>query len=394
MGYFDENNKLFGLNGVIGRRNFIVNCLIIEIIESVVFLTPFIYSMFFSSEMRAVAVGDIKPLWFMIVQCLLALISTALYFPSVVRRVRDIIGEEDDNRIFLVSSVIAVVIFMGYTPVATSFFGGWILLFTLFSLIFMAGKITGQKPKNEIVKFNWGAFFGTWIWGLLNRVPKTLVILPLFFTFAWVPFMVICGLKGNEWAYKNQNKDSQLIEFHQRQQVQSVVLGILTPVLFLVLSLVFFVVTIFSLSLYVDKHPYFKDKMMLHVKNLQIDSAESGFERIELKDGVYCFYVDPEDWVEVTRPIFKQAVINSAANYVLLKNGKSTVGLKDRLAAVDLLNKIKIYSTYNDEVLGEFYMDPKQAKEYLLNIDNPDAFQEIKREYLKSYKFNNNPSLP
>jgi hypothetical protein len=275
MGYFDENNKFLSLSGVLGRRGFIVNCLIIEVIESLLFLTPFVWGMCLSPEVRAVAMGEVRPLWFMIAQCMLALVSTALYYPSVVRRVRDIVGEDDDNRIFLIASVIAVVIFMGYTPVATSFFGGWLLLFTLFSLFFMSGKITGEKPKSELIKFNWGAFFGTWIWGLINKVPKTLIILPLFFTFAWVPFMFICGLKGNEWAYERNKVYVELPEFHLKQQTQSIMLGLFAPVIFLFTSFLLFVMTVFSLRIYSDKHSDFKDGIKTYVQNMQIDSVES-----------------------------------------------------------------------------------------------------------------------
>ena len=37
---------------------------------------------------------------------------------------------------------------------------------------------------------------------------------------------------------------------------------------------------------------------------MQLDSVESGFERVELKDGVYRFYMDPEDWaLSASKPI-------------------------------------------------------------------------------------------
>ena len=43
MAYFDENRKFFGLSGVLGRRDFIINCIIIEVIESLLVITPLFY---------------------------------------------------------------------------------------------------------------------------------------------------------------------------------------------------------------------------------------------------------------------------------------------------------------------------------------------------------------
>ncbi|MBR6722802.1 hypothetical protein IKL64_05050 [bacterium] len=396
MNYFDENKNFFGVKGVLGRRDFIVNCLIVELIEALVFMTPLLFAVMFNSDVRTAIVDGAKPLWLLIMQCVVGLTSSALYFPSIVRRVRDIIGEEDDNRIFLVASVIVVIIFMGYTPVASSFFGGWLLLFTLFSLFFMRGRITGQNPKSEIIKFNWGAFWGTWIWGLCNKIPRTLIVLPLFLTCAWFPFVLICGMKGNEWLYnKNQDKINDINLFHNKQQNQAILFGILAPVIVVIISFMLTVVAIFSFRLYSKSNPEFVDNLQASIQQMQLDSVESGFERVELKDGVYRFYMDPEDWaLSASKPIFKQSIISAAINYVLLKDGKNSIYLKDRLESVNKLNTIKVYSTFNEEVLGEFYMDPNQAKEYLKDIEDPEKIPEIRKAIIDSYKYNNNPAIP
>lgn len=62
-------------------------------------------------------------------------------------------------------------------------------------------------------KFNWGAFWTTWIWGLFNKSYKTFYTLIPFFGIIW---MFVCGIKGNEWAWKNK-KWSGEAEFEQVQ---------------------------------------------------------------------------------------------------------------------------------------------------------------------------------
>ena len=49
--YFKENNKFLGLSGIINRRNFIVNFLILEIIEALILTTPLLYLLFTNPDM-------------------------------------------------------------------------------------------------------------------------------------------------------------------------------------------------------------------------------------------------------------------------------------------------------------------------------------------------------
>lgn len=49
-GYFEENKKFFSLRGVLNRRNFFVNLLIIELIESLL-VTPVVYLMFLNLKL-------------------------------------------------------------------------------------------------------------------------------------------------------------------------------------------------------------------------------------------------------------------------------------------------------------------------------------------------------
>ena len=67
---------------------------------------------------------------------------------------------------------------------------------------------TSGQGKNaliprEVKRFNWGAFFFTWIWGLVNKSYLTLISLALWAISFVVPFIFGfgAGLSGNETAY-------------------------------------------------------------------------------------------------------------------------------------------------------------------------------------------------
>jgi len=67
----------------------------------------------------------------------------------------------------------------------------------------------------EISGWNWGAFFLTWIWGIGNKSYISLWALIPFLNFIW---MLVCGVKGNEWAWKNKQWSS-IDEFHRVQRL-------------------------------------------------------------------------------------------------------------------------------------------------------------------------------
>ena len=73
------------------------------------------------------------------------------------------------------------------------------------------GKLAVLPP--QLIGWNWGAFFLTWIWGIGNST---------FIAFlTWIPIVnlimiFVLGAKGNEWAW--QNKRWQGIEHFKRVQ--------------------------------------------------------------------------------------------------------------------------------------------------------------------------------
>lgn len=379
--YFEENRKFLGLEGILGRRDFIVNCMIIEIIEALICSTPVVYLFFiypdllksFSSSSSAF------PNWYLQWVAVVGLISSLLYFSSILRRTRDILGVEDENKVNMIAGILTVVNFCGYLPFGT--FGKFLSLFVLIYLAFQKGAITGVKPVSEVIKFNWGAFFGTWMWGLFNKTPITLLMIPLFFTTGAFPFMILCGLKGNEWAYKNKKCDD-IENFHNSQQNQAVLWLILIPVLSIVFSIVGLGVSGVALYKYSKTHPEVMNKVNKMLGDYQVSAVESSFDKIEVKDGVYGFYIDPEDWEDLPETLMRTAFRN-ASTYALIKEGKFFVANANWNDYIKVMNNVKIFSSFNNEVLAEFYLNPEGKDNKLLR-------EEIK----KGYKFNKHPSIP
>lgn len=74
--------------------------------------------------------------------------------------------------------------------------------------------------ENELTdlfkKWNWGAFFLTFIWGVFHGVYFSLLVLVPVIGWIIIPF--ILGIKGNEWAWKKGDWKS-LEEFHKKQEL-------------------------------------------------------------------------------------------------------------------------------------------------------------------------------
>ncbi|MFZ4401317.1 MAG: serine/threonine protein kinase [Bacteroidales bacterium] len=57
----------------------------------------------------------------------------------------------------------------------------------------------------EVNKWNWGAFFLNWIWGIGNQSYLAFLCFIPFFSFIWI---FIVGAKGNKWAWQNKRWES------------------------------------------------------------------------------------------------------------------------------------------------------------------------------------------
>ena len=112
-----------------------------------------------------------------------------------------------------------------------------------------------DSPVLDIIsnKFNWGAFFLHWIWGLGNRTYITLLVFPAAFIpfvgmFAYFGLCIWFGIKGNTWAW--QNKKWPSIEYFQSVQKKWAIAGITIAVLGTIFAIACFsfFVSLFSYS--------------------------------------------------------------------------------------------------------------------------------------------------
>ena len=68
-----------------------------------------------------------------------------------------------------------------------------------------SGRGKSAVIPEEIQKWNWGAFFFNFIWGLFNQTFISLLMLVPFLNMV-MPFVL--GAKGSEWAWQNKRWES------------------------------------------------------------------------------------------------------------------------------------------------------------------------------------------
>ncbi len=397
MNEFTENRNFIGLNGILGRRDFFINCLFIEIFEAIFWTTPILYMLFTKPELISVFQSGTNPFCFSVWTGIIGIFSCCLYFSSIVRRIRDILGEENNNKIYMISTILSVLIFMGYTPAGNILSGRFIGLLILISLIFFEGKISSQKPKSEIIKFNWGAFLGTWLWGIFNKKPITFLIFPLIFTTGWFPFMLICGFKGNEWAYnKKKDKYESYEAFHNAQQTQTIVFSLITPLVTSIILIAIFAGAGNIFYQYTKQNPKIKHIIVKSFKNYETKALEATFDKIEKNNNEYYFYINPKEW---QADYIQKATLRNAINYALIKeNSFNDVLNGDALKQYEIMNRVKILSTFNNEILAECKIDNNDIQKidnYLKDKNkNLSDILQIHKKINESCIYNKNVTLP
>ncbi len=101
-----------------------------------------------------------------------------------------------------------------------------------------------DSPVLDIVskRFNWGAFFLSWIWGLGNRSYITLLMfpaailtmIPVIGFFVPLALDIWFGIKGNTWAW--QNKQWRSVEHFHEVQKKWAIGGLIAFIAWIVLS--------------------------------------------------------------------------------------------------------------------------------------------------------------
>lgn len=372
------NTKLFALDGVIGRRDYIINTFIITMISQLC-TSPLFFGKMQSLDFNSsffMQLNDMQK----IILIISMLICTPLSFSNMTRRLSDIWNKKADFQIY----GIFVLFFLLSLPLMFfSFKSTWVfyLISSVFSLFLMIkkGEVTGKYPIDPVKKFNWGAFFGTWIWGLFNRTFITLWEIPLLLTpVGQFSFPLICGLKGNEWAYKNKHY-SDIETFHKSQRKQARIFSIIIIVGSLLVTILFTAISIGVLSSYLSKKEN-KVKFEHKLNNFIENSAHKYFTKIEVTKSENKVYMNPVVWKNLD---FKEKtdVYKLAYTYTMAERKKTEPKSDPKLE----MERTTIYSEYNGEVLAKFKPEPEDKHGGLIKT--------IKKS-ITDYHFNTNPQIP
>lgn len=372
------NTKLIGFDGVIGRRDFCLNIVYLCMIGAI-FMTPL--SLYFAAHAQTMLdfFSLNKLFWnasWLLKFWVLASTAGVLYISlsNWIRRFNDINGSVNKNGNIIIGSLAVIGALSFMLPF------GWMLLFSLINsilfltLVFKKGKVTANFPYDFRKDFNWGAFFGTWIWGLINKSYKTLWILLLGWTPIGFYYQLLCGLKGNEWAYKNRKWKSDE-EFKRSQENQTIGFVVLTVfVIPIIAFLVIFAMVFAFVFSAVDEariSPNHESVKMNKMERVLNTYTSLYFEGHTITADENKFYVLAKDWngysFSEKKDILDMAAVTAATE-------RKTTKTKE-------LARTKIYNSSNGELLGEFTLNEK-----FLNTDKPD-FKEIIKASMKAYTF-------
>ena len=390
------NSSLFSFEGVIGRRDFFLNGVIIYAIE-LFFTVP--YLVFTCTHAESVfdifnlqKVFFIAPLYLKIWVLAGIALGCMLVASNIYRRLNDINGEVNNfaniscSLIYTVTAISSILSFL-----LNSVFG--LLNFILFLiLLFKKGEVTSKFPYDFTKEFNWGAFLGTWIWGLCNKSYKTLWMFLLWFTPWNTYFALYCGLKGNEWAYKNK-KCTDVEKFNESQKKQSTIFAIImlavVPVLYLLLVFaIVFVIILAGIAASdgstteggVNKTESTIEKIDSFMESM----ASLYFTKYEILDDENKFYMDGKEW-QRSQFRTKKDILDLAASVSAEKRRKADrekdINKYSYYSKTKELPRTKIYDNETGKLLGEFVMD-----EELMQSSKP---MEIMKAAFKAYRFYN-----
>lgn len=375
------NTKLYGFSGIVGRRDYFLNCVIIACI-SLFFVLP--YQTWVLSHIQEMS--DLLNLDKMFIKAPLLLkwwflsgvpLVFILYASNIVRRLNDITGKVSTGlnlfilSICLLNTLSFIILPFGISCLLSSV--GFILGLII---LFKRGKITGKYPYDVTKIFNWGAFFGTWIWGLFNKSYKPLWMLLLFFTPWTFSFQLYCGLKGNEWAFKNK-KWENVSSFNKSQKKQSTIFTILflviIPVLTFTILLLIGIAYGAAIAESIKNNPLALEKQISKMEGIYFDSHV-----ITPNENKY--YLSSSDWnrysFDSKRKLFDFAT--SLASVERIKkypnNGKIYSKDSEKL-------RTKIYDTKTNCILGEYVLD--------VNALEKQNIKDMAKASLNAYKFYN-----
>ena len=388
------NTSFWGFDGIIGRRDFFLNIVYVCIISTLLTMPYLIWcTLNIESFLEALNCSSVfykAPILLKIWHILSTITVVALYLSNVTRRLNDICGEINKviNGIVYGIAILANFAFLIFPYLSFLFI--FINLAINLILLFYPGKITSRYPYDFRKEFNWGAFLGTWVWGLFNKTYVTLWQLIL----AWTPFgfywKLICGLKGNEWAYRNKKADN-IDEFNKSQEKQATVFAVLValvgPILYL--GFVFAIVGLLTFGIMKDvkDNPEAAKSRMETIENGLESFTSSFYEKYEITDKENKYYVLNSDWKGYdfkTKKDMLDMFASKSANirrkeYRIKNEGKDAEFVY--FSKTDELPRTKIYSVESGELLGEFVFDD--------SVLEKSSFVETLKSALNSYRFYN-----
>lgn len=383
----EANSNLFKTGGYIGRRDYIFNLFHIGAILLIFFLPYQIYLLsnmetvfdFFGSGFKYFIQAPILlKIWVIIG----FVVTSILGIINITKRSYDIFAENNFAFNFFVSFLLifSSLFVIWYNPLVVLFS----LLYMCFSLFLMIkkGEITGKSPYDYTKTFNWGAFFGTWLWGLFNRSYVPLWQLILCFTPWSFYFQIVCGMKGNEWAYKNK-KWNDVEKFNKSQRNQSLIWAILSIVVIPIL--IFMVIFISTIALAIssagspDKMKSVESKM----EKILDFYSDMYFTSREIGENENKFYVKYDEWKKMSFTEKKDVLEMAATISADVKNKKIDEKYKNEayMHHTRKYKELEITKIYSDsdknKLLGEFVME---------NLDNAD-FKSILKASVNAYRF-------
>lgn len=378
------NAKFIGFDGVIGRRDYFLNIAYLHIIE-IICLLPMTWHIFSHLE-NFTDLFNVSKLYSGMPPLLLlwsALVTFFILFTrisNIIRRTNDIMGSINNSLNTVLSILLLITAFGMFLPLYV--WCGFIILNFIINLvlIFKKGDITGKYPYDFTKDFNWGAFFGTWLWGLFNKSFKPLWMLILGLTPAGFWFALICGLKGSEWAYKNKKWESDE-KFKRSQDIQTIIFVVLKVVILPIIYLTLIMALIFGLIAIVAKetklHPNQTPPIIEKLGNFVEAYSSLYFESYEITEKENKFYILPSDWAGYSFKD-KKDIFDAAATTSALQKAKKYP--KKHFSKSTELQRTKIYSSKNGELLGEFSIDKSMNSK---DID----FKTAVKAALTAYKF-------
>ena len=322
-------------------------------------------------------------LWFLIG----IVLTFVLHISNAFRRINDINGDVRGNLNLAYAAVSALANVALFLPFGILMIFLPINFILAIIILFTRGKITSKYPYDFMKEFNWGAFLGTWIWGLFNKSFKTLWMLLLGLTPWGSYFAIYCGLKGNEWAFKNK-KCTDVDAFNRSQEKQTTVFAILTflilPIIYIGIIFGIAALLTFGMADEIKNNPE-QAKARMEKLESALDSMSSiYFKKYEITETENKFYISSDDWKGFDFND-KTKMLDMASSIAANKREKQAKEKKPDeyvyFSKTKELPRTKLYCLENGQLLGEFVMDEGAYE----NASFKDAFKLA----MKAYHFYN-----